>query len=74
MAHDRDYWLGGTNAERRKSDQNLQKCVNEVAGQMMAEYMYTFVIPGGSPYWMTPYRGAMVGIISMLENYVVIKP
>jgi hypothetical protein len=56
VAHDRAYWIGGTTDERRKSDQDLQKCVKDVAGQMMADYMYTLVIPGGSPYWMTPYR------------------
>ena len=56
VAHDRDYWIGGTALERRASDQRLHKCVMDIAGKFMGDYMYTFVIPGGSPYWITPYR------------------
>jgi len=56
VAHDRDYWIGGTAMERRASDQRLHKCVMDIAGKFMGGYMYTFVIPGGSPYWLTPYR------------------
>ena len=56
VAHDRDYWIGGTAMERHTSDQRLQKCVTDIAGKFMGDYMYTFVIPGGSPYWLTPYR------------------
>jgi hypothetical protein len=56
VAHDRTYWVGGTAQERHRSDQELQKCITDVAGKMMGDYMYTAVIPGGSPYWLTPYR------------------
>ena len=56
VAHDRAYWIGGTAAERRKSDQDLQKCITDVAGKFMGDSMYMGVMPGGSPYWVTPYR------------------
>lgn len=56
VAHDKAYWIGGTAQERRHSDQELQKCVTDIAGAAMGNYMYTFVIPGGSPYWLTTYR------------------
>lgn len=56
VAHDKAYWIGGTAHERRKADQALQVCVRDLAGRMMGDYMYTFVIPGGSPYWLMPYR------------------
>ena len=56
VAHDRVYWIGGTAAERRKSDQDLQKCITNVAGRIMGDSMYMGVLPGGSPYWVTPYR------------------
>ncbi|MET0356905.1 MAG: hypothetical protein ABW044_09005 [Cellvibrio sp.] len=56
VAHDKAYWIGGTALERRQSDQELQKCITDIAGTIMGNYMYTFVIPGGSPYWLTTYR------------------
>jgi hypothetical protein len=56
VAHDKAYWIGGTAHERRKADQALQVCVRGLAGRVMGDYMYTFVIPGGSPYWLMPYR------------------
>jgi hypothetical protein len=56
VSHDRIYWIGGTATERRKSDQDLQKCITDVAGKFMGDSMYMGVMPGGSPYWVTPYR------------------
>ena len=56
VAHDRIYWIGGSAAERHKSDQDLQKCIARVAGKLMGDSMYLGVMPGGSPYWVTPYR------------------
>lgn len=33
VAHDRDYWMGGTLAERKASDQRLRDCVDEACLQ-----------------------------------------
>ena len=56
VAHDLDYWQGGSEARRKKSDENIQACVKEAQGSGMADYMYSNVRWGGSPYWMNYYR------------------
>lgn len=56
VAHDRDYWQGGSEAARIQSDKNLRQCIADLAGPAMANYMYFFVTTGGSPMWLTPYR------------------
>lgn len=56
VAHDLDYWMGGSEEQRKKSDENIQACVNEAQGSGMATYMYKNVRWGGSPYWMNYYR------------------
>lgn len=56
VAHDLDYWQGGSEAQRKKSDENIQACVTAAQGPGMANYMYSNVRWGGSPYWMSSYR------------------
>lgn len=56
VAHDLDYWKGGSEAQRKASDERIQACVKEAQGKGMANYIYTNVRWGGSPYWMNHYR------------------
>ncbi|GAB1266896.1 hypothetical protein NBRC116493_01490 [Aurantivibrio infirmus] len=55
-AHDRSYWLGGTQAEREFADKELQSCVAGVGEPEIALLMLAGVRVGGSPYWITRYR------------------
>ncbi|MGH1370710.1 MAG: FAD-binding oxidoreductase [Cellvibrionaceae bacterium] len=54
--HDYDYWKGGTEHERKASDQALRQCVIDLGETEIAELMLTGVRTGGGPYWPTPYR------------------
>lgn len=56
VAHDLAYWLGGTQAQRKAADNAIEACVAKAQGPGMADYIYTNVRWGGSPYWMTSYR------------------
>lgn len=56
VAHDLDYWQGGTKAQRKQSDERIQACVKQAQGPGMANYIYSNVRWGGSPYWVSPYR------------------
>ena len=56
VAHDLDYWKGGSEAQRKQSDERIQACVTEAQGSGMANYIYNNVRWGGSPYWMNNYR------------------
>jgi hypothetical protein len=56
VAHDKAYWIGGTNLERNKADEAILACVSDVAGKAMGSYMYFFVSTGGGPFLITPYR------------------
>jgi len=56
VAHDLDYWKGGSEAERKQSDERIQACVKAAQGPGMANYIYNNVRWGGSPYWMNHYR------------------
>jgi hypothetical protein len=56
VAHDKAYWIGGTNLERNKADEAILACVSDVAGKTMGSYMYFFVSTGGGPFLVTPYR------------------
>ncbi len=56
VAHDLDYWKGGSEAQRKQSDARIQACVKEAQGPGMANYIYKNVRWGGSPYWMNHYR------------------
>lgn len=54
--HDKAYWQGGTYDERRKTDEELQRCVAKVGEPGIATLMLAGVRVGGSPYWPTRYR------------------
>lgn len=56
VAHDKAYWIGGTEQQRKDADTALMSCVSDLAGAGMGNYMHFFVGVGGSPYWVTPYR------------------
>lgn len=56
VAHDKDYWLGGTEAQRKLSDETLRACVTKADSKAMGEYLYMNVRWGGAPNWLTPYR------------------
>ena len=54
--HDKAYWQGGTYDERRKADEELQRCVAKVGEPGIAALMLAGVRVGGSPYWPTRFR------------------
>jgi len=56
VAHDKAYWLGGTEAQRQLADEAIKACVEDAQGKSMADYMYTHIRWGGSPYWFSLYR------------------
>lgn len=56
VAHDFDYWQGGTAMQREQSDARLKQCVNEVGEPAIANLMLAGVRVGGSPYFPTPFR------------------
>jgi len=56
VAHDLAYWRGGTFAERAAADTELRRCVEQRAGRLLADVMFSGVRIGGSPYWPTTFR------------------
>lgn len=52
VAHDADYWCGGTPEERRESDARLRACV----GGNLGSVMYLGVRAGGAHWLPTPFR------------------
>lgn len=56
VAHDKAYWLGGSEAERKAADDEIKACVEAAQGKAMADYMYTHIRWGGSPFWFSLYR------------------
>jgi len=52
IAHDRDYWCGGTSQERLESDWRLAQCVGGPVGLVM----FLGVRVGGVGWLPTPYR------------------
>ena len=56
VAHDLDYWMGGTAEERKESDIRLRECVTGKGHPTMGKVMYPGVRLGGV-YWLpTPFR------------------
>lgn len=47
-AHDLDYWLGGSYADRVVSDAKLQRCISRKGHPVMAWLMHAFVRPLGA--------------------------
>lgn len=58
LEHDKAYWLGGTRAERKKVDLELQSCIAKVENKLLADLMWAGVRAGGSPYLPTSFRWA----------------
>ena len=43
VAHDFDYWLGGTEKQRELSDRRLELCISEAATPMLGNFVYSKV-------------------------------
>ena len=57
LAHDRAYWRGGTEDERRAADEALRACVLKATGdEKLADAMRAGVRVGGTPALPTPFR------------------
>jgi len=56
VAHDYDYWQGGTALERAQSDEKLEQCVKKVGEPIIGRLMLRGVRVGGSPFFPTPFR------------------
>ena len=55
VAHDIEYWVGGTEDERFRADCRLAICVSRVAGHEMATIMLAGVRAGGGSHWHKSY-------------------
>jgi hypothetical protein len=56
VAHDRDYFVGGTKAERKASDTRLRQCVRAKGHKYISAMMYIGVRVGGVAFLPTPFR------------------
>lgn len=59
IAHDREYYFGGTSKERRASDKRLYDCVRNKKGwqhKLTAPFVWIGVRIGGVPFLPTPFR------------------
>jgi len=59
VAHDRDYFLGGSIKQRRASDKRLYECVLEkktLGANLAAPFIWLGVRIGGLPFLPTPFR------------------
>lgn len=59
VAHDKDYYFGGTEKERAASDLRLYKCVKAQKGwynKLVAPMMWVGVRVGGVSFLPTPFR------------------
>lgn len=56
IAHDKQYWAGGTEEERAWADHHLEACVAATGEPAIARLMHAGVRVGGSPWWPTPFR------------------
>ncbi|WP_196139057.1 hypothetical protein [Aliikangiella sp. G2MR2-5] len=56
VAHDKAYWLGGSYQQRKKADEELKQCVEQVGEKQIAKLMLAGVRVGGSPFWPTSFR------------------
>ena len=56
VAHDLAYWKGGTYGERKRADEELKDCVEQVGEPEIARLMLAGVRVGGTPYLPTSYR------------------
>ena len=56
VAHDLDYWAGGTYEQRKQSDKNLKSCIEKKSNALVANMFYWGVRMGGSPDMLSSYR------------------
>ena len=57
VEHDKAYWQGGTEEERKLADSIFRECIlAKTQDEALAEIMYRGVRIGGSPYFPTWYR------------------
>ena len=55
LAHDRDYYRGGTKAERKASDKRLQQCIRGKGHKYISKLMYLGVRVGGGSWLRAPF-------------------
>lgn len=55
LAHDRDYYRGGTKAERKASDKRLSRCVRAKGHKYISKLMYVGVRVGGVAWLKAPF-------------------
>lgn len=56
IAHDMDYWCGGSAEQRLRVDRNLQTCVRETGHPLVGSVMLFGSRLGGHPAWPFPWR------------------
>ncbi len=59
VAHDRDYYYGGTENERRESDKRLFECIakkKSLGAKLASPFIWLGVRIGGVPFLNTPFR------------------
>jgi hypothetical protein len=55
LAHDRDYYRGGTKEERKASDKRLAQCVRSKGHKYISRLMFLGVRVGGVAWLHTPF-------------------
>ncbi len=55
LGHDRDYYRGGTKAERKASDKRLQQCIRGKGHKYISKLMYFGVRLGGGSWLRAPF-------------------
>ena len=56
VAHDREYYCGGTRAERKAADRQLYRCVRANGNKYLSRMMWLGVRIGGVGFLPTPFR------------------
>lgn len=56
LAHDRAYWQGGTQKERKTADLELRDRIRHEGSPVVAQIAYAGVRIGGTPWLPTPWR------------------
>jgi hypothetical protein len=56
IAHDVEYWMGGTEQDKKKADDSLNACVGRNSNALVGEFYEAGVSIGGSPELPTTWR------------------
>lgn len=51
LMHDLEYWVGGTQTERKQADRNLKHCFKSLGYDMRSRLVFEGVRIFGKPYW-----------------------